>query len=57
LVDRFKEMVCKVGGDAHERLDTRERHQYNGSLSLEFLDHFKVRDACRGVLAMPVLFE
>jgi hypothetical protein len=57
LVNGFEKMVCQVCGDAHESLETRESHQYNGSQSLEFLDHFEVGDSCNGVLTLFVLFQ
>jgi hypothetical protein len=57
LVNGFEKMVCQVCGDAHEPLETRESHQYNGSQSLEFLDHFEVGNSCDGVLALLVFFQ
>ena len=43
LVHGLKEMMCEVGGEAHERLDTAGRHQYNGSVPLEFLQPLRSR--------------
>ena len=57
LVDGFDEVVCKVADDAHRWLESRERHQVNGSVSLEFLDDFEVGDASNRVLTIVVLFE
>ena len=57
LVDGFDKVVCKVANDAHEWLESRERHQVNGSVSLEFLDDFKVGDAGNRVLTIVVLLK
>ena len=57
MVDGFDKVVCKVADDAHEWLESRERHQVQRFTFLEFLNDFEVGDAGNRILTLVVLFE